>query len=161
MGPQYACQSISHLFYDNTLSQSPHHARHPYHEERQQEEDGGVAEGVFHAVVEELHPRFGLEEFLGNIQRPIRKTENEAREQKDTSEDIHLCSDGNGIVANFRCDIKHATPTGLCGTSWEPHRATGREPLTGFMGMTEHARHHPRRGSISVGIRVGAPAEPR
>ena len=29
------------------------------------------------------------------------------------------------------------------------------------MGMTELARHHPRRGSISVGIRVGAPAEPR
>ena len=53
MGPQYACQSISHLFYDNTLSQSPHHERHPYHEERQQEEDGGVAEGVAHAVVEE------------------------------------------------------------------------------------------------------------
>ena len=117
MGPQYACQSISHLFYDNTLSQSPHHARHPYHEERQQEEDGGVAEGVAHAVVEE----WPISDMTSNMQ-PL---------------------------------------TGLCGTSWEPHRATGREPLTGFMGMTEHARHHPRRGSISVGIRVGAPAEPR
>ena len=71
-----------------------------------------------------------------------------------------MCSDTNVIVADFRYDIQHATPTGMCGTSWEPHRATGREPLTGFMGMTEHARHHPRRGSISVGIRVGVPQNP-
>ena len=43
----------------------PHHARHPHHEERQQEEDDSVAEGVAHTVVEELHPRFGPEEFRG------------------------------------------------------------------------------------------------
>ena len=47
----------------------PHHARHPRHEERQQEEDDGVAEGVAHAVVEELHPRLGPEEFRGNGHR--------------------------------------------------------------------------------------------
>ena len=41
----------------------PHHVCHPRHKERQQEEDDGVAEGVAHAVVEELHPRFGPEEF--------------------------------------------------------------------------------------------------
>ncbi len=86
---------------------------HTRHEERHQEEDDRVAEGVAHAVVEELHPRFGPEEFLGNIQRPIRKTENEAREQKDTRKDIHMCSDGDGIVANFRHDIQHATPNGV------------------------------------------------
>lgn len=33
--------------------------------------DGGVAEGVAHAVVEELHAGFGPEEFRGNVQRPI------------------------------------------------------------------------------------------
>jgi hypothetical protein len=42
-----------------------HHNRHPRHEERQQEEDDGVAEGVAHAVVEELHPGLGPEEFRG------------------------------------------------------------------------------------------------
>lgn len=45
----------------------PHHARHPRHEERQQEEDDGVTEGVAHTVVEELHPRFGPEEFRGDV----------------------------------------------------------------------------------------------
>ena len=45
----------------------PHHARHPRHEERQQEEDDGVTEGVAHTVVEELHPRFGPEEFRGRM----------------------------------------------------------------------------------------------
>lgn len=31
--------------------------------------DDGVAEGVAHAVVEELHAGFGPEEFRGNVQR--------------------------------------------------------------------------------------------
>ncbi len=113
MGPQYACQSISHLFYDNTLSQSPHHARHPYHEERQQEEDDGVAEGVAHAVVEELHPRFGPEEFRGNVQRPIREPEDEPREREPAREDIYERPDADVIVADFRYDIQHATPNGV------------------------------------------------
>ena len=43
----------------------PHHARHPRHEERQQEEDDGVTEGVAHTVVEELHAGLGPEEFRG------------------------------------------------------------------------------------------------
>ena len=45
----------------------PHHARHPRLEERQQEEDDGVTEGVAHAVVEELHARLGPEEFRGGM----------------------------------------------------------------------------------------------
>ena len=45
----------------------PHHNRHPRHEERQQEEDDSVAEGVTHAVVEELHAGLGPEEFRGHV----------------------------------------------------------------------------------------------
>ena len=58
----------------------PHHNRHPRHEERQQEEDDGVTEGVAHAVVEELHPRFGPEEFRGNAQRPVGEAEDASYE---------------------------------------------------------------------------------
>ena len=45
----------------------PHHDRHPRHEERQQEEDDGVAEGVAHAVVEELHAGWDRKNFGGGM----------------------------------------------------------------------------------------------
>ena len=80
----------------------PHHARHPRHEERQQEEDDGVTEGVAHAVVEELHPRLGPEEFRGNVQGPIRETENEPRECEPAREDMHVRPDADVVVGEFR-----------------------------------------------------------
>ena len=75
-----------------TISQPPHHARHPRLEERQQEEDDGVAEGVAHAVVEELHPRFGPEEFRRHVQRTVREPEDEPREREPA------CELGNGSL---------------------------------------------------------------
>ena len=57
----------------------PHHNRHPRHEEQQQEEDDGVTEGVAHAVVEELHIRFGPEEFRGYVQRPVGEPEDASK----------------------------------------------------------------------------------
>ena len=80
----------------------PHHAHHPRHEERQQEEDDGVTEGVAHAVVEKLHTQFGPEEFRGNIQRPVRETENEAREREPAREDIDVRPDADVVVGEFR-----------------------------------------------------------
>ena len=80
----------------------PRNARHPRHEERQQEEDDGVTEGVAHAVVEELHPRFGPEEFRGNIQGPIRETEDEPRECEPAREDIYVRPDADVAVGEFR-----------------------------------------------------------
>ena len=62
-----------------TISQPTHHVFHPRHEERQQEEDDDVAEGVAHAVVEELHAGLGPEEFRGDVQRPVREPEDEPR----------------------------------------------------------------------------------
>ena len=80
----------------------PRHARHPRHEERQQEEDDGVAEGVAHAVVEKLHAGLGPEEFRERVQCPIRETEDEAREREPAREVIHVCSDADVVVDEFR-----------------------------------------------------------
>ena len=79
-----------------------HHVCHPRHEERQQEEDDGVTEGVAHAVVEELHPRFGPEEFRGNVQRPIRETKNKTRERKPAREDIDVHPDADVVEGELR-----------------------------------------------------------
>ena len=84
------------------MSQFPHQRHRPYHEERQQEEDDGVTEGVAHAVVEKLHTQFGPEEFRGNIQRPVRETENEAREREPAREDIDVRPDADVVVGEFR-----------------------------------------------------------
>ena len=80
----------------------PRNVGHPRHEERQQEEDDGIAEGVAHAVVEEFHPRFGPEEFRGNVQRPVREPEDEPREREPASEDIHVPPDADVVVGEFR-----------------------------------------------------------
>ena len=90
----------------------PHHARHPRHEERQQEEDDRVAEGVAHAVVEKLHPRFGPEEFRGNVQRPIRETKNKTREREPARENIHVCPDADVVVGEFRQQDEYSDEVG-------------------------------------------------
>ena len=88
--------------------------RHNRHEERQQEEDDGVQrcamarllQGVTHAVVEELHPRLGPEEFRGDVQRPIRETEDEARE------DIYVRPDADVVVGEFRQQDEYSDEVG-------------------------------------------------
>ena len=90
----------------------PHHNRRPRHEERQQKEDDGVAEGVAHAIVEELHPRFGPEEFRGNVQGPIRETEDEPREREPAREEIYMRPDADVVVADFRYSTERVV---ICG----------------------------------------------
>ena len=80
----------------------PHHTRHPRHEERQQEEDDGVTEGVAHTVVEELHAGLGPEEFRERVQCPIRETEDEAREREPAREEIYMRPDADVAVGDFR-----------------------------------------------------------
>ena len=90
------------MFSCHKMSQFPHQRHRPYHEERQQEEDDGVTEGVAHAVVEKLHTRFGPEEFRGNVQRPIREPEDEPREREPAREEIYMRPDANVAVGEFR-----------------------------------------------------------
>ena len=56
------------MFSCHKTSQPPRQRHHPHHEEGQEKEDDGVAEGVAHAVVEELHAGFGPEESRGRIE---------------------------------------------------------------------------------------------
>ena len=58
--------------------------------------------GVVHAVVEELHPRFGPEEFRRNVQGPIRETEDDPRECEPAREDIYVRPDADVVVGEFR-----------------------------------------------------------
>ena len=61
-----------------------------------------LLKGVAHAVVEKLHPRFGPEEFRGNIQRPICEPEYEPREREPAREDIDVRPDADAVVGEFR-----------------------------------------------------------
>ncbi len=90
------------MFSCHKMSQFPHQRHRPYHEERQQEEDDGVTEGVAHAVVKELHPRFGPEEFRGNVQRPICEPEYEPREREPAREEIYMRPNADVAVGEFR-----------------------------------------------------------
>ena len=71
---------------------------HSYHEKGQKEEDDGVAEGIAHAVVEELHTGFGPEEPRGYVEGPVGEAEDETREREDTCDDVHvrLYPEGDG-----------------------------------------------------------------
>ena len=80
----------------------PHHNSRPRREERQQEEDYSVADGVAHTVVKELHAGFGPEKFRGNIQRPIREPEDEPREREPAREDIYVRPDADIAVGELR-----------------------------------------------------------
>ena len=100
----------------------PHHNRHPRREERQQEEDDGVTEGVAHAVVEELHPRFGPEEFRGNVQRPICEPEYEPREREPAREEIYMRPDADVAVGEFREQHQQPDEVGDRSDFWMSQR---------------------------------------
>ena len=72
------------------MSQFPCQRHHPYYEKGQEKEDDGVAEGVAHAIVEELHAGFGPEEPRGNIECPVGEAEDEAHEREGARDDVHV-----------------------------------------------------------------------
>ena len=64
--------------------------------------DGCVAEGVAHAVVQELHAGLGPEEFRRNVQSPIREPEDEPREREPAREGIYVRPDADVAVGELR-----------------------------------------------------------
>ena len=75
--------------------------------------DGCVAEGVAHAVVEELHAGLGPEEFRGNIQRPVGEAEDASYELLQIKTIWKKVSILSGIYKNstLSAEYKNIFPT--------------------------------------------------